>query len=180
MNGEGTLFFMRKQMKSPRRRSQKERYKITNWPEYNRSLIERGKINIWISEHVRKDWLYKGEKNRGGQFVFSDTCIETCLCIKYFYKMGYRQTQGFIESLFSLAKYHLPVPGYADMCKRSRNLEIKQKHRGKVVRSQRITIAADSTGLKVYGEGEWKVRKHGWSKHRTWQKLHIAVEQKVK
>ena len=25
------------------------------------------------------------------------------------------------------------------------------------------------------GEGEWKVRKHGWSKHRTWRKLHIGV-----
>jgi len=34
----------------------------------------------------------------------------------------------------------------------------------------------DSTGAKVYGEGEWKVRQHGWSKHRTWKKLHIGVD----
>ncbi|MFT5318173.1 MAG: hypothetical protein ACI8RA_001435 [Chlamydiales bacterium] len=33
----------------------------------------------------------------------------------------------------------------------------------------------DSTGLKVYGEGEWKVRQHGYSKRRTWRKLHLAV-----
>jgi hypothetical protein len=35
----------------------------------------------------------------------------------------------------------------------------------------------DSTGFKVYGEGEWKVRQHGWSKHRTWRKLHLGIDQ---
>ncbi len=30
--------------------------------------------------------------------------------------------------------------------------------------------------MKVYGEGEWKVRKHGWSKRRTWRKLHIGID----
>ena len=39
-----------------------------------------------------------------------------------------------------------------------------------------ITIAIDSTGVKVYGEGEWKCRKHGWSKRRTWRKLHLGVD----
>ncbi len=37
-------------------------------------------------------------------------------------------------------------------------------------------IAVDSTGLKVYGEGEWKVSKHGVCKHRTWMKLHLAID----
>lgn len=34
----------------------------------------------------------------------------------------------------------------------------------------------DSTGLKIYGEGEWKVRNHGKSKRRTWRKLHLGVD----
>ena len=38
-----------------------------------------------------------------------------------------------------------------------------------------MRLVLDSTGLKIYGEGEWKVRKHGYSKHRTWRKLHIGV-----
>ncbi|MCI0556019.1 MAG: IS5 family transposase, partial [Anaerolineae bacterium] len=33
----------------------------------------------------------------------------------------------------------------------------------------------DSTGLKIYGEGEWKVRQHGISKRRTWRKLHLGA-----
>ncbi len=40
----------------------------------------------------------------------------------------------------------------------------------------RITdLVIDSTGLKVFGEGEWKVRKHGAEKRRVWRKLHLAV-----
>ncbi|GMO33572.1 MAG: hypothetical protein Ta2B_14020 [Termitinemataceae bacterium] len=41
---------------------------------------------------------------------------------------------------------------------------------------ENLHIGIDSTGLKVYGEGEWKVRKHGWSKHRTWMKMHICID----
>lgn len=37
-------------------------------------------------------------------------------------------------------------------------------------------IVVDSTGLKLYGEGEWKVRMHGWGKHRRWMKLHVALD----
>ena len=39
-----------------------------------------------------------------------------------------------------------------------------------------LYLVVDSTGLKVYGEGEWKVRQHGYSKRRTWLKLHLAVD----
>lgn len=39
-----------------------------------------------------------------------------------------------------------------------------------------INLVLDSTGLKVYGEGEWKVRMHGYSKRRTWRKLHLGAD----
>ncbi|KAF1004602.1 MAG: hypothetical protein E5299_02359 [Burkholderia gladioli] len=37
--------------------------------------------------------------------------------------------------------------------------------------TNQIHLVVDSTGLKVYGEGEWKVRQHGYSKWRTWRKV---------
>jgi len=37
-----------------------------------------------------------------------------------------------------------------------------------------LHVIFDSTGVKVYGEGEWKVRKHGYTKRRTWRKIHIG------
>ena len=37
-------------------------------------------------------------------------------------------------------------------------------------------MVIDSSGLKVYGEGEWKTRQHGVSKRRTWRKMHLSVD----
>ena len=172
---------MKKQKKSPRPCcSSKERYKVTNWPEYNRSLINRGRINLWLTQQVIDHWYYEGPRKKGRQPKYSDVCIETCLCIKTLYKLGFRQTQGFIESLISLGDYDLSVPNFSDICKRSKTVNVKAKKSRKVYAGKTITLAVDSTGLKVFGEGEWKVRKHGWGKHRTWQKLHLAVETDVK
>ena len=172
---------MKKQKKSPRPcRSAKERYKVTNWSKYNSSLIKRGRIDLWLSPKVIDHWYHQGPKSKGRQRVFSDVCIETCLCIKILYKLGYRQTQGFVESVISLGGYNLSVPGYSDLCKRSKTVKVRTKKARKIYAGKAITLATNSTGLKVFGEGEWKVRKHGWGKHRTWQKLHLAVETNAK
>lgn len=36
-------------------------------------------------------------------------------------------------------------------------------------------VLIDSTGLKVYGAGEWSVEKDGQKARRGWRKLHLAV-----
>lgn len=169
---------MTKQKIKARRVSTKsEHYKVTNWSEYNRSLKERGNLQVWIPAATLDNWHYSGMKEKGGQLEYSDSCIEICLSIKFLFKLGYRQTQGFIESIFSLAKIQKKVPSYSVMCQRCKKLEIKKEAIGKrkVNDKKGLHVSADSTGLKVYGEGEWKVRMHGWGKHRTWQKLHMLV-----
>ena len=45
------------------------------------------------------------------------------------------------------------------------------------IKGQAFNLIVDSTGCKVYGEGEWKVRKHGYSYRRTWRKLHLGVDE---
>ncbi|UXI00529.1 IS5 family transposase [Photobacterium sp. TY1-4] len=37
-------------------------------------------------------------------------------------------------------------------------------------------LAIDATGLKVFGEGEWKMKNHGKEERRVWRKLHLAVD----
>ena len=37
-------------------------------------------------------------------------------------------------------------------------------------------ILIDSTGLKVFGAGEWLQEKHGRKSRRSWRKLHLAVD----
>uniref|UniRef100_UPI003D239207 IS5 family transposase n=1 Tax=Aeromonas veronii TaxID=654 RepID=UPI003D239207 len=57
--------------------------------------------------------------------------------------------------------------------KRARTVKVSYRQLAK----RRITdLVIDSTGLKVFGEGEWKVRKHGAEKRRVWRKLHLAVD----
>ena len=89
----------------------------------------------------------------------------------------YRSAEGFGRNVFSLLGVRdASIPDYTSLCKRSKTLNVSVKVAGK---HGPLDVIVDSTGLKVYGEGEWKVRKHGRSKHRTWRKLHIAMDAKT-
>src|SRR5205823_1250623 len=48
---------------------------------------------------------------------------------------------------------------------------------GALPRATPLHLGIDSSGFKVYGEGEGKVRQHGWSKRRKWGKLHLGVDE---
>ena len=150
----------------------KSKYKITNWAEYNKGLKNRGNITVWISDEAIEAWEFVGKRERGGKVDYSDLAIETCLTIKQVMHLKLRQTEGFVESLFAILKVVKSVPDYSTLCRRAGKLKIDLKV---VKQGDNITIIVDSTGLKVYGEGEWKVRKFGWCKHRTWRKLHIGI-----
>ncbi|TPG90033.1 IS5 family transposase [Pseudomonas caspiana] len=39
-----------------------------------------------------------------------------------------------------------------------------------------LNVLIDSTGLKVFGAGQWVQEKHGAKSRRGWRKLHIAVD----
>jgi hypothetical protein len=160
---------MPKQTK-PRPR-QKTLYRVKNWSEYDKALVQRGSITFWLSDDFEKRWLYTGEKQRGGQFDYSDQAIEIMLTVKEVFHLTNRQTEGFMRSLFAMLKIALPVPDHSTLSKRGKNLKVNLPKKT----SQRLKIVMDSTGLKIYGEGEWKVRQHGVSKRRTWRKLHIGA-----
>jgi hypothetical protein len=167
---------MNKQKKSPRKSSCKAgRYKVTNWKEYNRSLKNRGSITLWLSNDVRNQWYYKGKKQKGAQFKYSAQCIEACCMIRKVYRLPLRQTEGLVESIIGILQLKMDVPHYSVLCRRSKTLKISSLHIKRINKGEHLHIVLDSTGLKVYGEGEWKVRQHGYSKRRTWRKIHIAV-----
>lgn len=154
----------------------KDKYRITNWSSYNKSLVSRGNISIWIEEDALNNWYYKGPSERGGQFEYSDECIECLLGLKAVFKLGYRQLEGFACSIISLMGFDVKVPVYTQICRRASSIEVDLD----VPKSNSpLFIVVDSTGLKVYGEGEWKTRKHGISKRRTWRKLHLGVDEKT-
>jgi len=158
------------------KKDKKDNYRVTNWSSYNKSLIARGNITLWIEESAVESWYYDGPKQQGSQYVYSDLCIETLLQLKAVFKLAYRQLEGFSNSIIKLMGFDIEVPSYSQISRRSSELEVDIS----VPKSKTpIYIVVDSTGLKVYGEGEWKTRKHGISKRRTWRKLHLGVDEKT-
>jgi len=130
---------------------------------------------LWLSDDVAEGWY--GEPaggDRGRPQVYGDAAIQFFLTIKYMYGLPYRAAQGFVDSLLAMSGLALRSPCYTQACRRSETLAVKPEPIAKA--SGHRDVVVDSTGLKVYGEGEWKVRKHGASKRRTWRKLHLAVD----
>ena len=151
-------------------------YKIRNWKEYNQALKQRGSLEIWVEDDIETKWYYRGKTQRGAQFEYSDVCIEMAAYLRAVYHLPYRQLEGFIKSLIAHAGWELKVPDYTVIHKRIKKLNLSIADSVKNSKEKKY-IVIDSTGLKVYGEGEWKVRQHGWCKHRTWMKLHVAVDE---
>lgn len=113
------------------------------------------------------------EPTRGRPRVYSDALIQALLGLKTVFRLPLRALQGFAQSLRDLAFATLPVPNYTTLCRRTQTLEVQLP----IIRDgEPIHLVVDSTGVKVYGEGEWKVRQHGYSKRRTWRKVHLALE----
>lgn len=147
-------------------------YRVENWPEYEKALVQRGSITFWLSEDFERVWLYTGEKQRGSQYDYSDKAIEIMLTIKEVFHLSNRSVEGFVRSVFVMLDLPLPVPDHSTLSKRGKTFHVRlpRKTNGS------LNLVLDSTGLKIYGEGEWKVRKHGYSKHRTWRKLHVGAD----
>lgn len=159
-------------------KGKKDTYRLTNWPEYNKALINRGLVTLWLDENTLGQWYYQGSHTRGGVFRYSDQCIAAALAIKAVFRLAFRQTQGLIQSVLAIMKRELQVPSYSQLCRRQARLRaFCSPPKPADTPLEPIHLVVDSTGLKVYGEGEWKVRKHGADKRRTWRKLHLAADE---
>lgn len=151
----------------------KQVYRTSNWSEYNDYLVNRGRITLWLNEEAMKKWSVPKKRKRGRPFLYSQIAIEACLTVRYAFNLPLRATEGFLSSMFALFAPTLPVPDYTLLCKRGK--EAPKPNTPKRVKD----IVLDSTGLKVYGEGEWKVRQHGKDKKRKWRKFHIVIDPKT-
>lgn len=152
----------------------KSRNKISNWSQYNKSLINRGSITFWMDDKAITNWINKERHGgRGRSNQFSELAIETSLTLKSLFNLPLRATEEFINSIFSLMGLNLASPGYSCMSKRAKTVNIQYKRASTGAVSH---VVVDATGLKIFGEGEWKTHKHGREKRRRWRKLHLAVD----
>ncbi len=128
---------------------------------------------MWVEESLLVPPAKAQSPKRGHPLVYTDALIQGLPGLKQVFHLPPRVLQGFAQSLRTLAFPTLPVPNYTTLSCRAQNLNVVLP----ISRTgEPLHLVIDSTGLKLYGEGEWKVRKHGWSKRRTWRKVHLAMD----
>lgn len=151
----------------------KAEYRVSNWRDYNRALEQRCNITLWLPNDAVAAWSAKPTGAPGNPFTYSDAAIECALTIRALFRLPLRSTVGLLKSLFRLQGLEVNVPHYSTLSRRAANLEVDL---ASLSRQGPIHLALDSTGLKVFGEGEWKVRMHGADKRRVWRKYHIGLD----
>ncbi len=102
-------------MNSRVRPNYKTRYRVTNGSTYDRSLVQRGDITMWISEDAIDAWKPRTSRRRGGQRSYSDTAIETALTLRLVFNLPLRQTEGFLRSLLDLMDIDLEAPDHTTL-----------------------------------------------------------------
>jgi hypothetical protein len=156
---------------------QKLRYRVRNWRAYNQALIQRGSLTIWVEEQTIQAWLGNERTGAvGAPTTYADLAIRCMLTLKAVFQLPLRQTQGLVASVLLLLGVNLPVPHYSTLSRRSATVQLPRLRQR---RAAQLHLVVDSSGLKLYGNGEWHVRQHGTTKRRTWRKLHLGVDEKT-
>ena len=149
------------------------RYRVENWSAYDAALRRRGDLTIWVTPEAIAAWTPARSGRRGRPSRYSDLAIEAGLMLRLAFGRPWRQTKGLLGALMRLLGLDLPVPDHTTFSRRSADLKVASA----LARTDGpVTVVIDSTGLKVFGKGEWHLEKHGGQAHRSWRKLHLAVD----
>lgn len=155
----------------------KQSYKIRNWKEYNQALVNRGSLTYWFDEEVINAWHDVEKTNtRGHPTVYSDVAILCALSLKVIFQLPLRATEGLLSSLIELMDVPLKVPDYTTLSRRQSKLEVEVPS---FIQNESRHVVVDSTGIKVFGEGSFQVRQHGYTKRRTFWSLHLGIDEKT-
>jgi len=147
---------------------------VSNWPEYNNALRKRGDFPVYFTEEAITEWYSPKTSSRGRPQKYLALAIEASLMIRQVFRLPLRQTQGFMNSLITALGVDISIPDFSSLSKRS--VAIPRHKLTKELALGSIVIV-DSTGLNVYGKGEWHQEKHDVAARRTWRKLHLAVDE---
>ena len=94
------------------------------------------------------------------------------LALRLVFHLALRQAEGFSASVLRLLGQELRVPDHTTLSRRSRGFAGR---RPKAIPHGPMHLVIDSTGLELFGQGEWDAEKHGRAR-RSWRKLHLAVD----
>lgn len=142
------------------------------WAKYNREQVRRGSVTFFIDKKTFQSIKNFKPKSTGGRpREFHQALIEFLLILKIQYTLSYRALEGFARSVFG---NKIKIPTYTTICKRAKQLALSLP---KLSSKRAKVVLVDASGVKVFGEGEWKRKIHGVGRPRQWVKLHIAVDE---
>lgn len=145
-------------------------FKVQNWPEYEAGLRRRGSLTLWIEDAALDHWQTVGPQ---GQARYTDAAIQTTLMVRTAFRLALRQTEGLMASVITLMDLTISAPDHSTISRRAETLPVIPPAS---VPDGPLHLLIDSTGLKVYGAGQWLEAKHGAKSRRKWRKLHLAVD----
>jgi hypothetical protein len=150
--------------------------RVRDWAKLDAAHRRRGElITVFFDPTCTAMRKPRKTQRRGRPFVYSAACIEALLTVKLLLRLSLRAAEGFGLGMARLVHAKWEVPDYTTLSRRERTLDVSLG--SKLDEGRRHVLIVDSTGLKVFGEGEWKVRMHGTDgKRRTWRKVHILVD----
>ncbi len=151
----------------------KARYRMTNWPEYDAALVRRGSATVWFTEEAVAAWHAPATEKRSGQPVYSAIAIETGIALRLVFHQPLRQTEGLLRSIAAVFGVDIGIPDHTTLSRRGGSLTILPT---RLDHAEPLHLRVDSTGLKIYGQGEWLDQKHGIPARRRWCKLHLGVD----
>jgi hypothetical protein len=158
-----------------RHRIPRARYRVANWPEYDRALRQRGGLTVWVTPEALAAWHPPRTGRRGRPRAYSDVAIETGHLLRLAFGRPWRQTEGLLRSVTALLGVEVGIPDHTTFSRRSPGLSLANAL-AQAQRSGPVHVVIDATGLKVHGAGEWLAETHGERGRRTWRKLHLAVD----
>ncbi len=132
------------------------------------------RVRPWLSPETVAKWNAKPTRRRGGQPKYSDLAIETALTLRMLLHLPLRQTEGFLLSMFELMGLSLDVPDHTTVSRRGALLSVPLRSRPS---TGAIDLVIDSSGLTIFGEGQWAAVKHGGKGVQGWRKLHLCVDE---
>ena len=137
-------------MKSRVHPTYKTKYRVANWASYDRALVRRGDVTLWVSPEAIASWEPTGVGTRGGQWQYSDLAIGTALTLRLIFHLPFRQTEGFLTSLFGLMGLDLSAPDHRTLSRRGQYLDLTLR---RVPTSRGFHLIVDSTDCRSWAKG---------------------------
>jgi len=156
-----------------RHRIPRARYRVMNWPAYEAGLRRRGDLTLWLDAAALAGWTAPKRSTPGGQPLYSELAIELVLTLRLVFHLALRQAEPFSRSVPRLLGLGLMVPDHSTVSRRGREFTGRQPR--VQIGASPVHLVLDSTGLELFGQGEWDAEKHG-RVCRQWRKLHLAVD----